>query len=81
MLFSFQIYCDFSGYTDIAIGAAELLGFNRLMQLHHPYVSKNVREFWRRWHISLSTWFRDYFYVSLGGNRAGRCRAGASTCS
>ncbi len=69
VFFAFQIYCDFSGYTDIAIGSARIMGFRLMLNFNHPYVSKNVREFWRRWHISLSTWFRDYFYVSLGGNR------------
>jgi alginate O-acetyltransferase complex protein AlgI len=69
VFFAFQIYCDFSGYTDIAIGSARIMGFRLMLNFNHPYVSKTVREFWRRWHISLSTWFRDYFYVSLGGNR------------
>jgi alginate O-acetyltransferase complex protein AlgI len=69
VFFGFQIYCDFSGYTDIAIGAARVMGFRLIINFNYPYVSRSVREFWRRWHISLSTWFRDYFYVSLGGNR------------
>src|SRR5579864_8550701 len=67
--FSFQIYCDFSGYSDIAIGAARVMGIRLMTNFNKPYRSKNVSEFWRRWHISLSTWFRDYLYISLGGNR------------
>ncbi|GGB16546.1 MBOAT family O-acyltransferase [Puia dinghuensis] len=67
--FSFQIYCDFSGYSDIAIGAARVMGIKLMTNFNKPYRSKNVAEFWRRWHISLSTWFRDYLYISLGGNR------------
>ena len=68
-LFAVQIYCDFSGYSDIAIGAAKVLGFDLMENFRRPYFSKSVQEFWRRWHISLSTWFRDYVYVALGGNR------------
>jgi len=68
-LFAVQIYCDFSGYSDIAIGAAKVLGFDLMENFRQPYFSKSIREFWRRWHISLSTWFRDYVYISLGGNR------------
>jgi alginate O-acetyltransferase complex protein AlgI len=67
--FSIQIYCDFSGYTDIAIGCARLLGFDLMRNFAYPYFSQDIREFWRRWHISLSTWFRDYLYIPLGGNR------------
>ena len=67
--FAFQIYCDFSGYTDIAIGCARLLGFRLKRNFAYPYFSQDIREFWRRWHISLSTWFRDYLYIPLGGNR------------
>ena len=67
--FAFQIYCDFSGYTDIAIGAAQTLGIKLMDNFNMPYLSVNVAEFWRRWHISLSTWFRDYLYIPLGGNR------------
>lgn len=67
--FAFQIYCDFSAYTDIARGAAGILGFNLIENFHQPYLSRSVREFWRRWHISLSTWFRDYLYFPLGGSR------------
>ena len=69
--FSFQIYCDFSGYTDIAIGCARLFGFRLMRNFAYPYFSQDIREFWRRWHISLSTWFRDYLYIPLGGNRGG----------
>jgi len=69
IFFSFQIYCDFSGYTDMAIGASRVLGYNLMENFKGPYLSKSLREFWRRWHISLSTWFRDYLYITLGGNR------------
>ena len=69
--FSFQIYCDFSGYSDIAIGAAKLLGIDLMVNFRSPYFAKSIREFWSRWHISLSTWFRDYVYIPLGGNRGG----------
>jgi D-alanyl-lipoteichoic acid acyltransferase DltB (MBOAT superfamily) len=70
--FAFQIYCDFSGYSDIAIGAAQVMGFRLMRNFDHPYIARSVSEFWRRWHISLSSWFRDYVYVPLGGNRAAR---------
>jgi alginate O-acetyltransferase complex protein AlgI len=69
ILFSFQIFCDFSGYSDIAIGAARVMGFKLMTNFNRPYFSKSVSEFWKRWHISLSSWFRDYLYISLGGNR------------
>ncbi len=69
VLFAFQIYCDFSGYSDIAIGVARLLGFNLMQNFRYPYFSRDIAEFWRRWHISLSTWFRDYLYIPLGGSR------------
>jgi alginate O-acetyltransferase complex protein AlgI len=69
IFFSFQIYCDFSGYSDIALGTAEVMGFKLMKNFDRPYFSKNISEFWRRWHISLSTWFRDYLYIPLGGNR------------
>jgi len=72
--FAFQIYCDFSGYSDIARGTARILGFDIMFNFNLPYAAASVREFWRRWHISLSTWLRDYLYVSLGGNRAGKAR-------
>jgi hypothetical protein len=67
--FTFQIYCDFSGYSYIAIGAAEVMGFRTMDNFNYPYLSTSVAEFWRRWHISLSSWFRDYLYFPLGGNR------------
>jgi D-alanyl-lipoteichoic acid acyltransferase DltB (MBOAT superfamily) len=69
VFFTFQIFCDFSGYSDMAIGAARVMGFKLMRNFNNPYQSKNVHEFWKRWHISLSTWFRDYLYISLGGNR------------
>jgi alginate O-acetyltransferase complex protein AlgI len=72
--FAFQIYCDFSGYSDIAIGTGRLFGFTLTRNFAYPYFSRNIAEFWRRWHISLSTWFRDYVYVPLGGNRTTRAR-------
>ena len=74
VLFAFQIYCDFSGYSDIAIGAARTMGFDLMKNFDSPYLSKSITEFWRRWHISLSTWFRDYVYVPLGGSRNGKYR-------
>ena len=67
--FAFQIYCDFSGYSDIAIGAGRVMGFDLMTNFRTPYLSKSTAEFWRRWHISLSTWFRDYVYIPLGGSR------------
>jgi len=67
--FSFQIYCDFSGYTDIAIGSARVMGFKLMENFNQPYHSRSIAEFWNRWHISLSGWFRDYLYIPLGGNR------------
>lgn len=70
VFFAFQIYCDFSGYTDIALGAAEVMGFKLMKNFDRPYISRSISEFWKRWHISLSTWFRDYVYIPLGGNRA-----------
>jgi D-alanyl-lipoteichoic acid acyltransferase DltB (MBOAT superfamily) len=69
VFFAFQIYCDFSAYSDIAIGTARLLGIDLMRNFAYPYFSQSVGEFWRRWHISLSTWFRDYLYVPLGGSR------------
>jgi len=74
VLFGFQIYCDFSGYSDIAIGAARVLGFDLMINFRQPYFSRSIREFWQRWHISLSTWFRDYVYIPMGGNRLGTSR-------
>ncbi len=72
--FAFQIYWDFAGYSNIAVGCAALFGFSLSRNFASPYFSRSVAEFWRRWHITLSTWFRDYVYVSLGGNRRGRVR-------
>ncbi len=69
VFFAFQIYCDFSGYTDIALGAAAIMGFTLVNNFDRPYLSRSIGEFWRRWHVSLSTWFRDYVYIPLGGNR------------
>lgn len=69
--YSFQIYFDFSGYSDMAIGLGRMFGFRILENFNLPYISKNIKEFWRRWHISLSTWFRDYVYIPIGGNRLG----------
>lgn len=69
VLFTFQIYCDFSGYSDIAIGCARLFGINLMRNFNFPYFSRSIPEFWRRWHISLTTWFRDYIYFPLGGSR------------
>lgn len=74
LLFAFQIYCDFSGYSDIAIGCARLFGIQLMRNFAYPYFSRNMAEFWRRWHISLSTWFRDYVYIPLGGGRRGEGR-------
>ncbi len=74
VLFAVQIYCDFSGYSDIAIGAARVMGVDLMRNFRSPYFSKNISEFWRRWHISLSTWFRDYVYIPLGGNRTVKWR-------
>ena len=67
--YAFQIFCDFSGYSDIAIGVAQILGFTTMENFRRPYFAQSIPEFWRRWHISLSTWFRDYLYIPLGGNR------------
>ena len=71
-LFAFQIYGDFSGYSDIAIGTARLFGFDLKQNFAFPYFSRDIAEFWRRWHISLSTWFRDYVYIPLGGSRGSK---------
>jgi len=72
--FAFQIYCDFSGYSDIAIGGAQVMGYRLMDNFKQPYFAKSIAEFWRRWHISLSTWFRDYLYIPLGGNRVATWR-------
>lgn len=74
VFFAYQIYCDFSGYSDVAVGAAQVMGFKIMNNFHRPYFSKSISEFWRRWHISLSTWFRDYVYIPMGGNRVPRMR-------
>ena len=71
LFFTFQIYGDFSGYSDIAIGTSRLFGFDLMRNFNFPYFSRDITEFWRRWHISLSTWFRDYLYIPLGGSRGG----------
>ena len=74
ILFSFQIYCDFAGYSYIAIGAARVMGFRLMTNFNRPYFASSVTTFWKRWHISLSTWFRDYVYIPLGGNRVSQSR-------
>jgi len=75
LCYSLQIYYDFSGYSDMAIGLGRMLGFRFLENFNYPYISRSLREFWRRWHISLSNWFRDYLYIPLGGNRCGPWRS------
>jgi D-alanyl-lipoteichoic acid acyltransferase DltB (MBOAT superfamily) len=72
--FSFQIYCDFSGYSDIARGVAKFFGFELLLNFDNPYMSRSIPEFWKKWHISLSSWFRDYLYIPLGGSKVGRSK-------
>jgi len=79
ILFAFQIYSDFSGYSDIAIGTARLFGFNAMRNFSFPYFSRDIAEFWRRWHISLTTWFRDYVYFPLGGSRASKLKVVRNT--
>lgn len=74
VLFAVQIYCDFSGYTDIAIGCARIMGINLMQNFNHPYRALSIKEFWARWHISLSSWFKDYIYIPLGGNRCSKAR-------
>ena len=74
VLFAVQIYCDFSGYTDIAIGCARVMGYRLMQNFERPYSAESIRAFWARWHISLSSWFKDYLYIPLGGNRKGRGR-------
>jgi len=74
IFFAFQIYCDFSAYSDIAIGSARVLGFDLMKNFNRPYFSKSIDEFWKNWHISLSTWFKDYIYIPLGGNRVVKWR-------
>ena len=72
MCYSFQIYFDFSGYSDMAIGLGKMIGFRFMENFNYPYISKSITEFWRRWHISLGVWFRDYVYIPLGGNRCSK---------
>ncbi len=72
--FAFQIYCDFSGYTDIALGAAQVLGYRLIENFNRPYAARSIADFWKRWHMSLSSWFRDYLYIPLGGNRVTKSR-------
>ncbi|MFN0200842.1 MAG: MBOAT family O-acyltransferase [Bacteroidia bacterium] len=72
--FAIQIYCDFSGYSDMALGSAWVMGYDLMENFRTPYISKNIKEFWARWHISLSSWFRDYLYIPLGGNRVAKWR-------
>lgn len=79
ILFAFQIYCDFNGYTQIAIGSAKVLGFKLNQNFDTPYMGKSVKDFWRRWHISLTSWFRDYLYIPLGGSRKGKIRKQINT--
>ena len=74
LAFSIQIYCDFSGYSDIALGSAQVMGVKLMKNFDHPYFARSIAEFWRRWHISLSTWFRDYLYIPLGGSRVSKPR-------
>src|SRR5215211_4458511 len=74
LAFAVQIYCDFSGYSDIALGSAQVMGVKLMKNFDHPYFARSISDFWRRWHISLSTWFRDYLYIPLGGNRVARPR-------
>lgn len=74
LLFAVQIYCDFSGYTDIAIGCARIMGYRLMQNFNRPYSAENIRDFWARWHISLTSWFKDYLYIPLGGNRKGHTR-------
>ena len=78
VLFSLQLYCDFAGYSDIAIGSARLFGITLAENFQSPYMARSVKEFWRRWHISLSRWFSDYVYIPLGGSR---CRRGRHLCN
>ena len=77
--FTFQIYCDFAGYSLIAIGSSKMMGFTLMENFHRPYFAKSIKEFWRRWHISLTTWFRDYIYIPLGGSRAGKWKSFRNT--
>lgn len=74
MLFAVQVYCDFCGYSDIAIGTARVMGFRLMTNFRQPYFAQSIKDFWRRWHISLSSWLRDYVYIPLGGNRCSRIK-------
>ena len=74
VLFAFQIYCDFGGYSNIARGAAQVMGFSLMQNFRQPYLAVNIKEFWRRWHVSLTSWFTDYLYIPLGGSRKGAVR-------
>lgn len=74
LFFTIQIYCDFSGYSDIAVGSARIMGFRMMRNFNFPYIASSFRDFWNRWHISLSSWFRDYLYIPLGGSRKGEAR-------
>ena len=74
VLYAFQIYCDFDGYTNIACGAAQVMGITLMQNFKRPYFAVNIKDFWSRWHISLTSWFRDYLYIPLGGNRKGTLR-------
>ena len=80
-LYTLQIYYDFSGYSDMAIGLGKMFGFDFLENFNYPYVSESIQEFWRRWHISLSSWFKEYVYIPLGGNRKGKIRTNVNLCS
>lgn len=73
-LYSIQIYCDFSGYSDMALGVSKMMGINLTPNFKYPYFARNIQEFWRRWHISLTSWFTDYVYIPLGGNRCCKAR-------
>jgi alginate O-acetyltransferase complex protein AlgI len=72
LFYAIQIYCDFSGYTDMAIACARLLGYELTLNFKFPYIARDIADFWHRWHISLSSWLRDYLYIPLGGNRGTR---------
>ena len=81
MAYTGQIFCDFSGYTDIARGGSMMLGFELPENFDYPYLSRSITEFWRRWHMTLSRWLRDYLYIPLGGNRGSRSRPTATSSS
>ncbi|MDG2308334.1 MAG: MBOAT family O-acyltransferase [Candidatus Binatia bacterium] len=81
LLYSLQIYCDFSGYSDMAIATAAMVGYHLPENFGFPYLAKTIQEFWRRWHITLTTWFRDYLYIPLGGNRTGSVRLAINLCT